>query len=107
VEIFEYLGRQLSATGSDATAVKHNLQKASKVWGRISIILKRKNTDKLTMANFYKALVQSTLLYGSEAWVLRTALITQLNLFWHIRQIPNTEIWMYPDMPQTLEEIKL
>jgi hypothetical protein len=117
VDIFKYLGRQLSATGNDSTAVKHNLQKARKVWGRISIILKCEGADKLTMTNFYKAVVQSTLLYGSETWVLTTDLIAQLTAFHHraaryithrhIRQLPNTEIWVYPDMPRTLEEINL
>jgi hypothetical protein len=117
VDTFKYLGRHLSATGNDAIAVKHNLHKARKVWGRISIILKRENADKITMSNFYKAVVQSTFLYGSETWVLTTALIAQLNLFHygaaryithrHIRQLPNTDIWVYPDMPRTLAEIYL
>jgi hypothetical protein len=87
------------------------------VWGQLSIILKRENADKITMSNFYKAVVQSTLLYGSATWVLTTDLIAQLNSFHyrvahyithqHIRQLPNTDIWVYPDMPQTLAEINL
>ncbi len=65
-------------------------------------------------AKFYKAIVQSVLLYGSETWVLSSALMARLEGF-HIcaayrmatehvpRRGPNLQ-WVYPYSAVALEE---
>jgi hypothetical protein len=104
VDMFKYLGRHLSATGNDKIAVQHNLSKAQKRWGRVSVILKREGADKKTMSNFYKAIVQSILLYGSDTWELPQDAYNPLNTFhhkaaWHIAHKENT--WhQYLALPQ-------
>jgi hypothetical protein len=117
VDTFKYLGRHLTATSTDITAVNSNLQKSRKTWGRISTVLKREGVDRKTMANFYKTVVQASLLYASETWKLPNHGLQQLNSFHHkvarnlsnrhISKIRDTEIWVYPNMPQVLEELGL
>jgi hypothetical protein len=117
VDTFKYLGRPLSATGNDMVAIKYNLSKARKMWGRISTILKREGADTKTMANFYKAVVQATLLYGSDTWHIPKNALIPLESFHnkvaryishqHIQKIPNTDIWVYPDMDRVLQQLNL
>jgi hypothetical protein len=77
-----------------------------------SRLLLKKSASPKTMAKFYKAIVQSVLLYGSESWVLSAHSIRKLESFHrrcprcitgrHIH--PNEEgIWIYPSSAETLE----
>jgi hypothetical protein len=62
---------------------------------------------------FYKAVVQSVLLYGSETWVVTPAILQVLQGFhhWIARQItgmrprfcPRTETWSKPPIAEALE----
>jgi hypothetical protein len=52
VDTFKYLGRPLTATSTNITAVNTNLQKSRKNWGRVANILKREGAGWKTMANF-------------------------------------------------------
>jgi hypothetical protein len=82
VKQFKYLGRMLDDNDSDLPAVEQNLIKARKRWGMIGRILKkRKSTKPKTMATFYKVIVQSLLLFGSESWVLSTEMHQRLESF--------------------------
>jgi hypothetical protein len=117
VDTFKYLGRMLSATSNDTPAIQHNIMKAKKTWGRIRTLLKREGADKRTATNFYKAIVQSTLLYASETWQTTQDALQPLMVFHnmvarhlsnrHIRKIPNTDIWVYPDMDAAFRELNL
>ena len=70
VSCFKYLGRWLSEDDDDMLAVRENVGKARARWGRVARVLARDGADTRTMARFYKAVVQSVLLFGSETWVL-------------------------------------
>ena len=70
VDVFKYLGRLLAMDDNDMQAVRHNLRKARGVWKRISVLLRRENLPPRVCGMFYKAVVQSVLLYGSETWTL-------------------------------------
>jgi hypothetical protein len=69
------------------------------------------------MGNFYRAVVQSVLLYSSESWHINAHNILKLETFRnkvarhithkHIRKLANTEIWIYPNMDQVLQEAGL
>jgi hypothetical protein len=72
------------------------------------------NAPPRVSAKFYKAIVQSVLLYGSETWVLSPAAMARLEGF-HIRAAyrmakehvprrgPNLQ-WVYPPSEVVLEE---
>ena len=66
VEVFKYLGRFSAYDDNDAQAVRGNLKKARGVWSRISRIIRAENASPRTCGIFYKATVQSILLFGSE-----------------------------------------
>jgi hypothetical protein len=67
------------------------------------------------MSTFYKVIVQSVLLYGSESWVLTKYMVGKLNSFHHmcarfitgrhIQQIG--EEWIYPNTQETLQQANL
>jgi hypothetical protein len=67
------------------------------------------------MATFYKLIVQSVLLYGSESWVLKKYMVGKLNSFHHmcarfitgrhIQQID--EEWIYSNTQETIKQANL
>jgi hypothetical protein len=70
VEVFKYLGRLLAYNNNDARAVRENLRKAQGVWARLSRTIRSENASPCACGVFYKATVQSILLFGSETWNL-------------------------------------
>jgi len=84
VEVFWYLGRLLSQDDEDIQTVQSQLCKARGMWARIGQVLRQENAPPRVSAKFYKAIVQSILLYGSETWVLSSAVMARLEGF-HIR----------------------
>ena len=84
VEVFRYLGRLLSQDDDNIQAVRSQLCKAHGMWAWIGQVLRRENVSPRVSAKFYKAIVQSVLLYGSETWVLSSAVLARLKGF-HLR----------------------
>jgi hypothetical protein len=68
VEVFKYLGRLLAYDNNDAQAVRGNLKKVRAVWSRLSCTIRSENASPHACGIFYKATVQSILLFGSERW---------------------------------------
>ena len=66
VEVFRYLGRLLSQNDDDIQAVRSQLRKARGTWARVGQVLRRENAPPRVSTKFYKAIVQSVLLYGSD-----------------------------------------
>jgi hypothetical protein len=62
---FVYLGRLLSADDDDWPAVLRNMAKARQRWAYISRILRWEGATPRISAMFYKAVVQTGLLFGS------------------------------------------
>jgi hypothetical protein len=116
VNEFKYLGRILDNKDSDIPAVEQNLRKARQKWGRISRILSKESAKPRVMASFYKAIVQSVLLYGSESWVISERTLLKLRSFHrrcaryitgrHIRENDDGS-WTCPNSARTLEEAGL
>ena len=109
---FRYLGRVVNNRDDDRPTVIENLRKARIKWGRISRILSKDGANHKAMASFYKAIVQSVLLYGSESWVLTLAIEKQLQSFHRrcARYITGQQIrqnedgtWTYPSSESVLE----
>jgi hypothetical protein len=116
VDAFKYLGRILSKNDSDCAAVENNLQKARMKWGRISRLLTREGTYPKAMATFYKAIVQSVLLYGAESWVINKEVERRLQSFHHCcaRYIAREHIqqdengnWTSPPSDRILKKVGL
>jgi hypothetical protein len=83
VSCFPYLGRPLSCCDNDWPAIYRNLKKARGAWARLSHLLKRDGASPKVSGNFYKAVVQSVLLFGSESWVMSPAIYKALDGFHH------------------------
>ena len=116
VQEFKYLGRILSNNDNDLKAVESQLVKARRVWGRIGNIVKKKSgCNPRIMSIFYKVIVQTVLLYGSESWVLSNIARNKLNGFHNRcsrfitgRHISlDGETWIYPSRTSTLQEADL
>ena len=118
VNEFKYLGRWVNDKNNDWLAIKNNMNKAKQRWSHVRKILVRDNANRKTMAYFYKAVVQSVLLYGSETWVPSSIMMRKLNAFHNkiarnimnrnIQPDPNDESnWIYPDMKEVLKDAGL
>jgi hypothetical protein len=112
VSLFKYLGRPLSSLDSDWPAVYYNLKKARKRWARISRVLTREGADTRVSGMFYKAVVQSVLLYGCETWTVTAQVLKVLEGFHHrvARRLsgkrpyylPGEDRWVYPPIAEAL-----
>jgi hypothetical protein len=106
VDSFRYLGKPMVADNSDSLAVSYNLKKARCRWAQVSRVLTKQHIGSKTAGFFYKAVVQSVLLYGCETWSLSRQSITALEGFHNqvarkiarqmIHPDPNTGVWIYP-----------
>jgi hypothetical protein len=114
VNTLKCLGKEETASESDQPATYSNLTKAYKSWGRISTILQRQGATPKTSGNFYKVLVQATLLYASTTWTATQQDLVPINSFHHCaaQQITNILIkcvnnksneCAYPATPLTLD----
>jgi hypothetical protein len=116
VQEFRYLGRILENRDADTATVDSNLHKARMKWGRLGKILTSQGAYPKVMATFYKAIVESVLLYGAETWVLSKELERKLQSFHHrcARYISREHIrkddhdqWIAPPSNQVLQNLGL
>jgi hypothetical protein len=116
VEVFKYLGRLLAYNNNDARAVRGNLKKARGIWARLSRTIRAENASSRACGIFYKATVQSILLFGSKTWNLAPQSIKCLEGFhkraaWHMagkrpKKLPDGT-WTYPNSAAVLDEVRL
>jgi hypothetical protein len=109
---FKYLGRILTSRDNDWEAARCNLKKAKQRWATISRVLIREAASPKISALFYKATIQTVLLYGSETWAVNNKILQLLTSFHHgvarrltgryPRPIPETDEWIYPSIKHTL-----
>ena len=83
VSEFKYLGRILEETDDDERAANRQLTRARARWGRIARILTIDGASPRVMGYFYKAIIQTVLLYDSESWTLTGRMIGRLRSFHH------------------------
>jgi hypothetical protein len=111
VTTFRYLGRILTSSDSDWAAARSNLTKSRQRWTNISRILARESATSRISALFYKATIQTVLLFGSETWVITDEILQMLTSFHHgiarqltgryPRPIPDTDDWIHPSIRET------
>ncbi len=114
VESFRYLGRILGQDDDNIRAVRSQIKMPRGIWAQVGQVLQADNTPPKVSAMFYKAVVQSVLLYGSETWNLTQTALARLEGF-HIRAAyrmakehksrkgPN-HVWVYPATSNVLKE---
>jgi hypothetical protein len=88
------------------------LRRARQRQGMIARILSQEGANAKVMATFYKAVVQSVLLYFSESWVLSEKIVSSLRSFHrrcsrfitgrHIKKNADGS-WSYPGSKESLE----
>jgi hypothetical protein len=116
VEVFKYLVRLLAYNNNDARAVRGNIKKAQGVWARLSCTIRSENASPRACGMFYKAKVQSILLFGSKKWDLSPVSLKSLEGF-HIRaawpmagkrlmKLPDGT-WTYPNLAAVLDKVGL
>jgi hypothetical protein len=105
--VFKYLGRLLAMDVNNMPAVRANLKKARKCWKMFSRLLTGENMSPRVCGMFYRAVIQSVLLFGSESWVLTDTAMRVLEGF-HVRSAyrmarehkprknNDTGVWRYP-----------
>ena len=104
VQQFKYLGCLISSDGKIDKDIENRLAKASCAFGRLQKrAWKNKHLKNATKISVYKAVVLTTLLYGSESWVFyqhhlrllerfhQRCLRTILNIKW-FDLVPNTAV---------------
>ena len=106
----------LTSTDNDEAAIECNIHRARQKWSMIGRILSTKHVSPRAMACFYKAIIQSVLLYGSKSWVLTRRTLQKLNSFHHccarfitgrhIQENPDGT-WTCPSTVETLEQAGL
>jgi hypothetical protein len=116
VEVFKYLGRLLAYDNNDVQAVRENLKKVHGVWARLSRTIRAENASPHACGIFYKATVQSILLFGSETWNLSPQSLKCLEGF-HLRaawrmagkrpkKLPDST-WTYPNSAAVIDKVGL
>ena len=117
VDKFLYLGRWMTANDSDEMAAINNVRKAQAKWKRIYPVLVREGAQPKMVTPFYKAVVLSSLLYGSETWTItkkiyqtidsfhRTATRRMANL--QIKYDKKSDTWTYPSIEKAYRKIKI
>ena len=81
VEVFKYLGHLVSYDDVNTQAIRGNLKKCRKTWARISKVLRAEYASPRVCGMFYRATVQSILLYGSETWTVAPANLAMMEGF--------------------------
>jgi hypothetical protein len=116
VKLYKYLGGLLAYNDNDAQAVRGNLKKACGIWARLSRMIRAENASPHACSIFYKATVQSILLFGSKTWNLSPVSLKCLEGFhlratWHMagkrpKKLPDGT-WTYPNSAAVLDKVGL
>ena len=114
VETFTYLGSTLSRTTTIDAEINNRISKAGSAFGRLKEkFWERRGMSLETKLKVFRAVVLTTLLYGSETWTAYRRHEKQLNHFHlrclrnplHIRwqdKVPDTEVLKQPNVPSII-----
>ena len=116
VMTFKYLWMSLMASDDDWMSVVANLRKVRRQWARLSRILRREGGDPRRSGNFYKAVIQLSLLFDAETWVMSPSIGMTLGGFHHkvarrlagMRPMLDTMArWVYPPLDVVMMTVGL
>ena len=109
VQYFKYLGSIISSDAKFEKEIDHRLSAANRAFGRLhKRVWRNKELRQETKINLYRAVVLSTLLYGSESWVTYSHHIRILERFHQrcLRTILQLKWWDYVSDITVLERSK-
>ena len=118
LETFTYLGSTLSRTTTIDAEINNRISKASSAFGRLrEKVWERRGISLETKLKVYRAVVLTTLLYGSETWTAYRRHEKQLNHF-HLRclrnllhicwqdKVPDTEVLKQANFPSIITTMR-
>ena len=76
-----YLSRRVNINNSDLVALYKNTRKVHRWRGMEANVLTKTGETVQAWAMMYKAMVQTAILYGSENWVVRYAMLEEIGEF--------------------------
>ena len=80
---FKYFGRVITASDDNFPEVVGNLRRMRSRRARVLRILGREGAEPWTSGKFYKVVLQATLLFGEEPWVITSRNERTLGRFYH------------------------
>jgi len=81
VSEFKYMAKAVSEDDDDTLLIEANLKEAKAKWAMFKRLLTRENASRRVMGHFYKAIVQSILLYHTQTWVITPKHMQKLRMF--------------------------
>ena len=70
VQTYRYLGVDIARDGKVSEELNHRIVEARKTWGALKDVWKKRNISVDAKVGMYEGIVEPTLVYGSETWVL-------------------------------------
>ena len=107
---FKYLGSTISNNNKLDAELEIRTSNASNAFGRLKDrVWKNKELTIKTKCAVYKAIILSTLLYGSEAWTVYRVAAHKLNAYMmrQLRQILNIKWWDFVTNATVLEKTNM
>jgi hypothetical protein len=81
VEVYKYLERMMAQDDDVTQALRAQLRKARATWAWVGQVLWNEITSLFVASQFYQAVVQAILCFGSETWVISQTAMAWLNGF--------------------------
>lgn len=72
VDTYRYLGVDVSKDGKMNAEMNHRMGEARKAAGALQKVWKRRHVSREAKVGMYEGIIEPSLLYGSEVWVLNT-----------------------------------
>ena len=70
VHAYRYLGVDITNESGMSEELVHRIGEARKTWGALSDVWQKRNMSREAKMGMYEGIIQPSLLYGSEVWVL-------------------------------------
>ena len=73
VESYKYLGVNVTSDGRYSEEINHRITEARRAAGALSAVWKTRRLSREAKVGMYDAIVEPSLLYGSEVWVMNVS----------------------------------
>ena len=80
VDCLKYLGLQVAADGGCERDVVHRMNEGYRAWGALKSVLSNRGLGIKAKKCLYKGVIVPTVLYGAEAWGMRSAERRKVNV---------------------------
>ena len=79
-EFFKYQGSQMAADGGCERDVVHRMNEGYRAWGALKSVLSNRGLGIKANKCLYEGVIVRTVLYGAEAWGIRSAERRKVNV---------------------------